>query len=97
MATRLASRSMTLSSSRPSPMIGRGMLEAHSPLLGIDILHVLWTGHLHLPSVEHHPEVYKHAVTPLMGNAREIITDEIKTDAVTLSSAWRRSTPEALA
>ncbi|MET7747830.1 hypothetical protein [Micromonospora sp. NPDC005367] len=75
------------------------LLEAHFPLLGTDTLRVLrMLAIFTCPSVEHHPEVYKHAVRPLMGDAHEIITDEIKTHVVTLFSAWwRRRAPEALA
>lgn len=75
------------------------LLEAHFPLLGTDTLRVLrMLAIFTCPSVEHHPEVYKHAVKPLMGDAREIITDEIKTQVVILFSAWwRRRAPEALA
>ncbi|MEH0974045.1 hypothetical protein V6U77_23225 [Micromonospora sp. CPCC 205546] len=75
------------------------LLEAHFPLLGTDTLRVLrMLAIFTCPSVEHHPAVYKHAVRPLMGDAHEIITDEIKTHVVTLFSAWwRRRAPEALA
>ncbi|MBO4140357.1 hypothetical protein J5U46_09405 [Micromonospora tulbaghiae] len=75
------------------------LLEAHFPLLGTDTLRVLrMLAIFTCPSVEHHPEVYKHAVRPLMGDGHEIITDEIKTHVVTLFSAWwRRRAPEALA
>lgn len=75
------------------------LLEAHFPLLGTDTLRVLrMLAIFTCPSVEHHPEVYKHAVRPLMGDAQEIITDEIKTHVVTLFTAWwRRRAPEALA
>ncbi len=76
-----------------------GLLEAHFPLLGTDTLRALrMLAIFTCPSVEHHPEVYKHAVRPLMGDAHEIITDEIKEHVVTLFSAWwRRRAPEALA
>ncbi|WP_247660038.1 hypothetical protein [Micromonospora sp. D75] len=75
------------------------LLEAHFPLLGTDTLRVLrMLAIFTCPSVEHHPEAYKHAVRPLMGDAHEIITDEIKTHVVTLFTAWwRRRAPEALA
>lgn len=75
------------------------LLEAHLPLLGTDTLRVLrMLAIFTCPSVEHHPEVYKHAVRPLMGDAHTIITDEIKTHVVTLFTAWwRRRAPEALA
>ncbi|MFE0529921.1 hypothetical protein ACFW0V_20235 [Micromonospora parva] len=75
------------------------LLEAHFPLLGTDTLRVLrMLAIFTCPSVEHHPEVYKHAVRPLVGDANGIVTDEIKTHVVTLFSAWwRRRAPEALA
>ena len=75
------------------------LLEAHFPLLGTDTLRALrMLAMFTCPSVEHHPEVYKHAVRPLMGDAHGIITDEIKTQVVTLFTAWwRRRAPEALA
>ncbi|MFD6713958.1 hypothetical protein AMK25_25010 [Micromonospora sp. TSRI0369] len=75
------------------------LLEAHFPLLGTDTLRALrMLAMFACPWVEHHPEVYKHAVRPLMGDAHGIITDEIKTQVVTLFTAWwRRRAPEALA
>ncbi|MGW0434971.1 hypothetical protein ACWDV4_20830 [Micromonospora sp. NPDC003197] len=75
------------------------LLESHFPLLGRDTLRVLrMLAIFTCPSVGHHPEVYKHAVRPLMGDTHEIITDEVKTHVVTLFSAWwRRRAPEALA
>ncbi|TYB96325.1 hypothetical protein FXF53_22385 [Micromonospora sp. WP24] len=75
------------------------LLEAHFPLLGTDTLRALrMLAIFTCPSIEHHPEVYKHAVRPLLGDANEIITDEIKTQVVALFSAWwRRRAPEALA
>ncbi|MGC5050471.1 hypothetical protein ACLQ2S_03310 [Micromonospora sp. DT48] len=75
------------------------LLEAHFPLLGTDTLRALrMLATFTCPSVEHHPEVYKHAVRPLMGDTQEIITDEIKENVVTLFSTWwRRRAPEALA
>jgi hypothetical protein len=75
------------------------LLEAQFPLLGTDTLRALrMLAIFTCPSVEHHPEVYKHAVKPLMGDAHEIITDEIEANVVALFTAWwRRRAPNALA
>ncbi|MFY1690458.1 hypothetical protein [Plantactinospora sp. WMMB782] len=75
------------------------LLEAHFPLLGTDTLRALrMLAIFTCPSVDHHPEVYKHAVRPLVGDAHGIITAEIKEHVVTLFTVWwRRRAPEALA
>ncbi|GGM22139.1 hypothetical protein GCM10011608_03630 [Micromonospora sonchi] len=78
------------------------LLEAHFPLLGTDTLRAarmlaIFTCPSVEHHVEHHPEVYKHAVRPLMDDTYEIITDELKEHVATLFSAWwRRRSPEAL-
>ncbi|MEV4630518.1 hypothetical protein AB0J90_30080 [Micromonospora sp. NPDC049523] len=65
------------------------LLEAHFPLLGTDTLRVLRILTVYTcPSVEQHPEVYKHAVEPLMADTHKIIGEEIKTQVTILFTAW---------
>ncbi|MBL7255504.1 hypothetical protein [Paractinoplanes lichenicola] len=72
------------------------LAQAHFPLLGEDTLRVLRILTLFVcPSIEQHPDVYKHAARPLMGDARNIITDEVKEQVITLfTSWWKRRAPE---
>lgn len=59
------------------------------PLLGADTLRVLRILTVYTcPSVEQHPDVYKHAVEPLMGDTHEIIGEEVKTQVSALFAAW---------
>jgi hypothetical protein len=75
------------------------LVEAHFPLLGEDTLRVLRMLALFTcPSVEQHPEVYKYAAKPLMGDGLQLVSDEIKAQTAGLFTAWwRRRSPEALA
>ena len=77
--------------------LGR-IVEAHVPLFGEDTLRVLRILALFAcPSVEHHPEVYKHAARPLMGDARNLVSDEVTAQVGTLFTAWwTRRGPEAM-
>jgi len=45
------------------------------------------------PSIEQHPEVYQHAVKPLLGDVRGLVSGEVTSQLVTLFAAWwqRRS------
>jgi hypothetical protein len=75
------------------------LAEAHFPLLGRDTLRVLRMLALFAcPSVDHHPAVYQHAARPLMGDARNVVSDGIRAQVGTLFAAWwRRRAPEAAA
>ncbi|MGW5555597.1 hypothetical protein ACWER9_00045 [Micromonospora sp. NPDC003944] len=65
------------------------LLEAHFPLLGADTLRVLrMLTVFACPSVERHRDVYQHAVVPLMGDARGLVTEEVKAQVTTLFTAW---------
>lgn len=72
------------------------LLSAHFPLLGEDTLRVLRILALFTcPSVEQHPEVYKHAAKPLMGDGLKLVSDEIKGQVTTLFAVWwQRRSPE---
>ncbi|GGK94000.1 hypothetical protein [Mangrovihabitans endophyticus] len=73
------------------------LLEAHFPLIGEDTLRVLRMLALFTcPSVEHHPEVYKHAARPLMEDGLNVISQETKEQLAALFAAWwQRHNPEA--
>jgi len=76
------------------------LLEAHFPLLGTDTLRVLrMLAVFTCPSVERHPEVYEHAVEPLLSDTHKIISDEVTSQVVTLFTAWwtRQRGPEPAA
>ncbi|MEV6632194.1 hypothetical protein AB0M54_15725 [Actinoplanes sp. NPDC051470] len=50
------------------------------------------------PSIEHHPAVYKYTVRPLMGDALNLISQDVKDQVATLFNAWwHRRCPEAIA
>ncbi|SDS65604.1 hypothetical protein [Actinoplanes derwentensis] len=50
------------------------------------------------PSVESHPDVYRHAVRPLLEDGTTLISEEVKTATLELfASFWARRAPEALA
>ena len=68
-------------------------------LLGRDMLRVLRILALFAcPSVDHHPAVYQHAARPLMGDARNVVSDGTRQQVGTLFAAWwRRRAPEAAA
>ena len=72
------------------------LLEAHFPLLGEDTLRCLRILALFTcPSAEAHPEVYQHAAKPLMGDAGEIISAEVRSQVAILFTAWwRKRSPE---
>jgi hypothetical protein len=65
------------------------LLEAHFPLLGQDTLRVLRMLALFAcPSVEHHLEVYQHAMKPLLGDAAGLVSGETRSQMTTLFTAW---------
>ncbi|MGC4878371.1 hypothetical protein ACLQ26_19195 [Micromonospora sp. DT43] len=65
------------------------LFEAHFPLLGADTVRVLrMLAVFACPSVERHQDVYQHAVVPLMGDARGLVTEEVKAQVITLFTAW---------
>lgn len=73
------------------------LIRAHFPIVGDDTLRVLRILALFAcPSVDQHPDVYKYAARPLMGDAQKLISDEVKETTITLfTSWWRRRAPEA--
>ena len=73
------------------------LLEAHFPLVGEDSLRVLRMLTLFTcPSVEHHPQVYKHAAKPLMDDGLKLISQGTKSQLTTLFTAWwQQRSPEA--
>ncbi|MFC4068289.1 hypothetical protein [Actinoplanes subglobosus] len=75
------------------------LVEAHFPLLGDDTLRALRMLALFAcPSVERHPQVYQYTAEPLMGDALNLVSEEVKEQVSTLFNAWwRRRAPEALA
>ncbi|MET7876398.1 hypothetical protein ABZS52_05620 [Micromonospora profundi] len=65
------------------------LLDAHFPLLGADTVRVLrMLAVFACPSVERHRDVYQHALVPLMGDGRGLVTEEIKAQVATLFTAW---------
>ncbi|MEV0608346.1 hypothetical protein AB0I61_18450 [Polymorphospora rubra] len=72
------------------------VLEAHFPLLGADTLRALrMLAVFTCPSVERHPEVYRHAVEPLMDDAHKVVSEEVRTQVIVLFTEWwRRRGPE---
>ncbi|WP_436522534.1 hypothetical protein [Actinoplanes sp. HUAS TT8] len=72
------------------------LLDAHFPLVGEDSLRVLRILTLFTcPSVEQHPEVYKHAAKPMMEDGLKLISEETKSQLAALFTAWwQRRSPE---
>lgn len=69
----------------------RILLVANFPLADTDVLPaVRMLAVFSCPSVDHHPEVYEHAVKPLTGDARKIVADETKEHMSVLFAAWSR-------
>ena len=70
---------------------------AHFPLVGADTLRVLRMLALFTcPSVEHHPEVYRYAARPLLGDGLGLVSDGIRSQVTMLFTAWwQRRDPEA--
>ena len=67
------------------------LFAAHFPLVGAEILPtVRILAVFSCPSVDHHPEVYEHAVKPLANNARKIVADETKEQMSIVFAAWWR-------
>ncbi len=73
------------------------LVEAHFPILGAKSLRALRIlAVFACPSVEQHPEVYQHAMQPLMNEGHELVTERIKTWVTTLFTAWWRKRDPAL-
>lgn len=72
------------------------LLEAHFPLIGGDTLRVLrMLTVFTCPSVDRHRDVYEHAVVPLMGDARGLVAEDVKTQVIALFTAWwQRRSPD---
>jgi hypothetical protein len=65
------------------------LLEVHFPFLGTDILRALrMLAVFSCPSIERHPEVYEHAVRPLLGDAGALISEDVKAQVSELFDAW---------
>jgi hypothetical protein len=74
------------------------LVETHFPIIGTKSLRALRIlAVFACPSVEQHPELYRHAMQPLMSEGREVVTDRIKTWVTALFTAWWRRQGLALA
>lgn len=66
-----------------------GLLQAHFPLVGAKPLRALRILTVFAcPSVDRHPEVYRHAMQPLMREGHEVISDRVKTWISGVFGAW---------
>ncbi|GAA0478594.1 hypothetical protein Ade02nite_67100 [Paractinoplanes deccanensis] len=73
------------------------LIQAHFPVVGDDTLRVLRILALFAcPSIEQHPDVYKYAARPLMGDAQKLISEDVRETTIALfTSWWTRRAPEA--
>jgi hypothetical protein len=74
------------------------LVASHFPILGeksLRAFRILTV--LACPSVEKHPEVYEHAMKPLMDEGRAIATEQIKAWLTSLFTGWWRKKGLALA
>jgi hypothetical protein len=74
------------------------LVGAHFPIIGTKSLRGLRIlAVFACPSVEQHPELYKHAMQPLMDESHVLITEKVKTWVTALFTAWWRRRGLALA